>query len=69
MTTAPAGETILFVEDDPPTRVLLLSGNADRKVAVRGGRKQARHPFLITPFACDYLLQTMREQLDASAQP
>ena len=55
-----------LVESRPGTRVLFMSGYADRSTAVRGGLKQAGHPFLVKPFTRDSLLQTVREQLDGA---
>ena len=48
----------------PETRVLFLSGQADRSVAVRGGLKETRQAFLLKPFTHGTLLQTIRAQLD-----
>ena len=55
-----------LVESRPGTRVLFMSGYADRSTAVREGLKQAGHPFLVKPFTRDSLLQTVREQLDGA---
>ena len=55
-----------LVEQHPGTRVLVRP--CDRSVAVEEGA-EATQPFLRTPFACDYLLQAIREQLAAAAQP
>ena len=56
-----------LVESHPGTRVLLMSGKADRSAAVSGGGQAATQPFLHTPFARDYLLQAVRAQLDVAA--
>ena len=53
-----------LVESHPETRVLFLSGYADRSVTIRARLKEAGHPFLIKPFTRDHLLRTIREQLD-----
>ena len=53
-----------LVASHPETRVLFMSGYADRSVAVRGRIKEAGHSFLIKPFSRDHLLRTIREQLD-----
>ena len=54
-----------LVESHPETRVLLMSGQADQSVGVRGGLKESGQAFLLKPFTRDFLLQTIREQLNA----
>ncbi len=58
-----------LVESRPETRVLFMTGYADRSVAVRGGLKEAGRAFLLKPFTRDHLLRTIREQLDTAARP
>ena len=53
-----------LVESHPETRILFMSGQADRMVAVRGGLKEAGKMFLLKPFTPDQLLQTIRQLLD-----
>ena len=53
-----------LVESHPETRVLFLTGQADRSVAIRGGLKQDGQPFLLKPFTRDRLLSTIRDLLD-----
>jgi response regulator RpfG family c-di-GMP phosphodiesterase len=53
-----------LVESHPGTRVVLMSGKPDRSVTGRGRPKKAKQPFVDTAFARDYVLQTIREQLD-----
>ncbi len=55
-----------LVESHSETRVLFLSGQADRSVAVRGGLKEAGQAFLLKPFTSDRLLRTIHEQLDTA---
>jgi hypothetical protein len=43
---------------------VLMSGKPDRSVTGRGRPKKAKQPFVDTAFARDYVLQTIREQLD-----
>ena len=54
-----------LVESHPETRVLFLSGYADRSVT--GGLEAAGQAFLLKPFTLVRLLQTIREQLDIQA--
>ena len=53
-------------ESHPETRVLFVSGQADRSVTVRGGLKETGRAFLLKPFTHATLLQTIREQLDGA---
>ena len=49
----------------PETRVLYMSGYADRSVAVRGGLKEVDAPFLLKPFTKSQLEQKVAEALSA----
>ena len=49
----------------PETRVLYMSGYADRSVAVRGGLKEVDAPFLLKPFTKSQLEQKVVEVLSA----
>lgn len=53
-----------LVDSHPETRVLFISGYADRSVRVRRGLKEASQAYLLKPFAQDRFLEAIREQLD-----
>ena len=48
----------------PETRILVLAGEADQSVAVRGGLKESGQAYLLKPLTHDRLLQTIRDVLD-----
>ena len=47
----------------PATKVLLISGEADRFVAVRGGMKETGYPFLLKPFTLHVLMRAIETVL------
>ena len=54
-----------LAESHPETRILFLSGEADRSVAMRGGLTvRLGRRFLLKPFTYDRLLRTIRDLLD-----
>ena len=50
-------------ESHPETRVLFISGQADRSVGVRGGLKESGQAFLLKPFTQARLLGAIRKRL------
>ena len=55
----------IVIGSHPETKVLFITGQADR-VAVRGGLKESRLPFLLKPYSQVDLAQKIREVLESA---
>ncbi len=55
----------MVIDSHPETKVLFITGQADH-VAVRGGLKESRRPFLLKPYTQVALAEKIRDVLEST---